>query len=42
MKAKLLGVWDLLTLASRLHILELRVFGDLGIIIDWLNHKGNL
>jgi len=36
------GVWATLTLASRLHIVDLQVFGDSKIIIDWLNDKGNL
>jgi ribonuclease HI len=37
-----LGVWETLTLATRLHILDLQVFGDSRIIIDWLNQKGKL
>jgi ribonuclease HI len=37
-----LGVWATLTLASRLNITELEVFGDSRIVIDWLNRKGNL
>jgi hypothetical protein len=41
-RVELLGVWALLTLASRLHILDLQVFGNSRIIIDWLNKKGNL
>jgi hypothetical protein len=41
-RAELLGVWELLTLASQLHILDLRFFGDSRIIINSLNHKGKL
>jgi ribonuclease HI len=41
-RVELLGVWALLTLASRFHIMDLQVFGDSRIIIDWLNKKGNL
>jgi ribonuclease HI len=33
-RAKLLGVWALLTLANRLHIYDLQVFGDSRIVID--------
>jgi hypothetical protein len=32
----------MLTLATRLHIVDLQVFGDSRIIIDWLNGKGKL
>jgi ribonuclease HI len=38
-RAEFLGVWALLTLASRLHLQDLQVFGDSKIVIDWLNHK---
>jgi hypothetical protein len=38
-RAELLGVWTLLTLATRLHIYDLQVFGDSKIVIDWLNHN---
>jgi hypothetical protein len=38
-RAELLGVWETLTIASQLHILDLQVFGDSRIIIDWLNQK---
>jgi hypothetical protein len=41
-RAELLGVWETLILASRLHISDLQVFGDSRIIIDWLNYKGKL
>jgi ribonuclease HI len=33
-RAELLGVWELLTLASRLHLHDLQVFGDSRIVID--------
>jgi len=38
-RVDLLGVWDLLNLASRLHLLDLKVFGDSRIVIDWLNQN---
>jgi ribonuclease HI len=41
-KVELLGAWATLTLATRLHILDLQVLGDSRIIIDWLNNKGKL
>jgi ribonuclease HI len=41
-REKLLGVWATLTLARRLHIVDMQVLGDSKIIIDWLNDKGNL
>jgi ribonuclease HI len=41
-RAELLGVWALLSLASRLSIQELQVMGDSKIIIDWLKGKGRL
>ena len=41
-RAKLLGVWETLILASRLHIFDIQVFGDSKIIIDWCNCKGKL
>jgi hypothetical protein len=39
-RAELLGVWALLSLASRLSIQELHVMGDSKIIIDWLRERG--
>jgi ribonuclease HI len=41
-RAELLGVWALLTLASRLFIYEINVLGDSRIVIDWLKGKGSL
>jgi len=41
-RAKLMGAWALLTLASRLSILELLVHGNSNIVIDWLRGKGCL
>jgi ribonuclease HI len=41
-KAELLGAWALLTLASRLSILEIHILGDSNIIIEWLKGKGHL
>jgi len=41
-KAKLLGAWALLLLASRLSIMEIHIQGDSKIIIDWLKGKGRL
>jgi ribonuclease HI len=41
-KEELLGVWALLTLASRLSILEIHVQGDSNIIIEWLKGKSHL
>jgi ribonuclease HI len=40
-KAELLGAWALLTLASRLSIMEIHIRGDSKIIIDWLKGKGS-
>ena len=39
---ELMGVWDLLTLASRFSISEILVLGDSKIVIDWLKGKGSL
>jgi ribonuclease HI len=41
-KAKLLGAWASLLLATRLHILDFQLLGDSKIVIDWLNSKGKL
>jgi ribonuclease HI len=41
-RAELLGVWALLTVATRLHIHDLQVFRDSRIVIDWLNKRGKL
>jgi ribonuclease HI len=41
-RAELLGVWETLLLATRLHISELQVVGDSKIIIDWCKGKGRL
>jgi ribonuclease HI len=41
-RAKLLGVWDTLIVASRLDLKHIKVLGDSQIIIDWLNNKGKL
>jgi ribonuclease HI len=41
-RAKMLGVWALLALASQLHIQDLQVFGDSRIVIEWLNQRGKL
>jgi ribonuclease HI len=41
-RAELMGVWALLTLASRLFISEIQVLGDSRIVIDWLKGKGAL
>jgi hypothetical protein len=35
-RAKLMGAWNLLTLASRYTISKLMVMGDSNIVIDWL------
>jgi hypothetical protein len=37
-----MGVWALLTLASRLFIYDLHVKGDSMIVINWLREKGRL
>jgi ribonuclease HI len=41
-RTELLGVWALLTSASRLFISEISVLGDSRIFIVWLNGKGTL
>jgi ribonuclease HI len=41
-RAELLGVWETLFLATRLHITDLQVIRDSKIIIDWCNGKGRL
>jgi ribonuclease HI len=41
-KAELLGAWTTLTLANHLNIQNIQVMGDSKVVIDWLNHKGNL
>jgi len=41
-RAKLLGAWALLTLASWLSIQSIQVQGDSKVIIDWLKGKGRL
>jgi hypothetical protein len=41
-QSRTIGSLGLLTLAIRLHIYDLQVFGDSRIIIDWLNQKCDL
>ena len=41
-RAELLGAWALFTLVVRLDLLEISVYGDSKIIIDWLCGKGQL
>jgi ribonuclease HI len=41
-REELLGVWETLLLATRLHITELQVIRDSKIIIDWCKGKGRL
>ena len=41
-REELLGVWDTLSLAVRLNIDGLQVYGDSKIVIDWLNNRGKL
>jgi ribonuclease HI len=41
-RAELMGVWALLTLASRLSFSDILVHGDSKIVIDWLKGKGTL
>jgi len=41
-REKLLRVWVTLTLARRLHIVDMQIMGDSKIVIEWLNKKGNL
>jgi ribonuclease HI len=41
-RAELLGVWATLHLAMRLNIDHLHLIGDSKVIIDWLNHSGEL
>jgi ribonuclease HI len=41
-KAELMGVWATLTLANHWNIQKLQLMGDSKVVIDWLNHKGNL
>ena len=41
-RAELLGAWVTLHLASILNIEHLQLIKDSRVIIDWLNHKGNL
>jgi ribonuclease HI len=41
-KAELVGAWASLTIARILEIKLLQILGDSKIIIEWLNHKGNL
>jgi ribonuclease HI len=41
-RAELLGAWVTLHLASILNIEPLQLIKDSRVIIDWLNHKGNL
>jgi ribonuclease HI len=38
----LLGVWETMTLATWLDIIDIKVLGDSRIVIDRLNYKGNL
>jgi ribonuclease HI len=40
--AKLLGLWDSLTLAQRLNMSQLHVLGDSNIIIDSINQTYNI
>jgi ribonuclease HI len=41
-RAKLLGAWATLYLASRLYIETLQVLGDSRIVIEWLSGRGEL
>ena len=41
-KVELMGVWDTLTLANLCNIQNLQILGDSKVVIDWLNHKGEL
>jgi ribonuclease HI len=41
-KAKLMGLWATLTLATFWSINQLQILGDSRVIIDWINHKCNL
>jgi ribonuclease HI len=41
-RAKLLGVWETLTLATHLSIHELQVLGDSKVVIEWMNEKGRI
>jgi ribonuclease HI len=41
-RAELLGAWVTLTLAIRLGLDQLQVFGDSKVVIEWLNCRGNL
>jgi hypothetical protein len=39
---ELLGAWVTLSLAVRLGLDQLQIFGDSKVIIEWLNGRGNL
>jgi len=41
-KAKLLGVWETLTVAHHLSLTKLQILGDSKVVIDCLNKKGEL
>jgi hypothetical protein len=41
-KAELMGLWATLTMATHWSIKKLQVLGDSKVIIDWINHKGQL
>jgi ribonuclease HI len=41
-KVELMGLWSTLTLATLWSIKKLQVLGDSKVIIEWINHKGNL
>jgi ribonuclease HI len=41
-RAELLGAWVTLSLAVRLGIDHIHIFGDSKVIIEWLNGRGNL
>jgi ribonuclease HI len=41
-KAKLMGLWATLTMATHWSIKKLQVLGDSKVIIDWINLKGHL
>jgi ribonuclease HI len=41
-KEELVGAWASLTIAKILEIQHVQILGDSKIVIEWLNHKGNL
>jgi ribonuclease HI len=41
-KAKLMGAWETLSLASHMSLQRLQIMGDSKVVIDWLSNRGKL